>query len=188
MRAEIGEFWVPNPFRYPLDKNLSAFEPNRVLLNCGGFRFVDISWLSGAGAESDGRGVLVGDIDGDLQPDLIVRNQGGGALRTYLNRFPKASRLVLELEGTKSNRFGIGARVVAESGSLRVVRQLFPTHNAVCQQASRLRFGLGDARTVERLTIHWPSGLVQELRDVATNQFIRVREGSDAYRIVTRSD
>ena len=182
--ADLGDFWVPNPWRYPPDKNLSAYEPNRVMLNCGGFRFVDISWLSGAGSEADGRGVLVGDFDGDLQPDLIARNKGGGSVRVYLNRFPKVARLVLELEGTRSNRLGIGAHVVAEAGSRRVARQLYPTHNAVCQQSSRLRFGLGDATKVDRLTIHWPSGLVQELRDIATGQLIRVREGEAVYQVV----
>ena len=134
-----GEFWVPNPWRYPPDKNLSAFEPNRVYLNRGQLRFLGITFLSGAGSVADGRGALIADIDDDLQPDVIARNIGGGPVQVYLNRFPRSNRLTVTLEGTKSNRLGIGARLVAHVGGRKITRELFPTNNHLVQQASRVR-------------------------------------------------
>lgn len=168
-----------------MDKNLSAFEPNRTFLNRGEFRFLDITWLSGADSIGDGRGALVADIDGDLAPDLIVRNIGGGAVRVYRNRFPAVSRLTVTLLGSKSNRLGIGARVVVEADGHRRTRQLFPINNYTCQQASRLRFGLGDANRVDRLTVHWPSGEVTRLEDVAVNRHIRIREKDGGYDVIS---
>jgi len=172
-----GEFWVPNPWRYPSDRNLSAFEPNQVYLNRGNMQFINATYLSGAGSDGDGRGVLVGDIDGDMQPDLIVRQTGGGPLRVYANRFPKVRRLEVTLRGTKSNRTGIGARVVVEFGGRRLERQLFSNNNFFAQQAPQVRFGLGDARSVDRLTVHWPSGNTTVMRDVPTGQRLRIAEG-----------
>ena len=181
--AQHGEFWVKNPWRYPSDLNLSAFEPNRVYLNRGGLDFLDATYLSGAGSVGDGRGVLVADINGDLQPDLIARNIGGGSVVVYLNRFPRRGRLTVTLKGTRSNRLGIGARVVAAAGASHMVRELFPINNHLVQQASRVRFGLGDANRVDRLTVHWPSGEVTELHDLPADQHILVTEGKTGYTV-----
>lgn len=182
--TDLGDFWVANPWRYPPDQNLSAFEPNRVFLNLGGMRFLDVTWLSGAGWVGDGRGLHVADLDGDLQPDLIVRHVGGGAVRVYRNKFPRAHRLAVELRGTKSNRYGIGARVVAKAGGRTLAREVFPTNNHNCQQSTRATFGLGDTETVESLAVHWPSGTVQTFRNVRADQVIRITEGAEEFRIV----
>lgn len=183
-----GQFWVDNPWQFSeAGHNLSAFEPNRVLLNHGDMTFLDVSFLSGADSESDSRGVLVGDITGDLQPDLIVRNAGGGPLQIYENRFPPMNRLVVSLRGTRSNRLGIGARIVAEIKGRQLTRELFPTDNFYAQQASQARFGLGHADTVSRLTIHWPSGYIQVLHDVPVNQHIRITEGSNQFDTIAQS-
>lgn len=175
---------MPNPWRYPPAENLSAFEPNRLYLNRGGFRLVDATWISGAGTEADGRGALVGDLDGDLQPDLVARNIGGGSVQVFLNRMPPAPRLVVSLEGTRSNRLGVGARVVAEVGGKRLVRELFPANNYACQQGSFVEFGLDRAERVDRLTVAWPSDAVTELRDLPARRHIRIREASPGYVVI----
>ena len=169
---------MPNPWQVGLTSwNLSAYEPNQVFLNLGEERFIEIGYLTGGDSDGDGRGALVADLNGDLQPDLIVRQSGGGPLRVYANRFPSASRLVVSLEGTTSNRLGIGATVVAEVGARKIVRQLFPTNNFLVTQASQVEFGLGTAPQVDKLTVRWPSGPSQELRDVPAGMHIRITEG-----------
>jgi len=117
----------------------------------------------------------VADVNGDFQPDLIVRSGGGGPLRVFANQ-SKAQRLIVSLVGTKSNRLGIGARVVAEVGGRTLVRQVWSRNNFLGQQAPRARFGLGKNTKVDRLTIHWPSGHVQTLTDVAAGQHLTVKE------------
>ena len=176
--GDRGEFWVKSPWRYPPDKNLSGYEPNQILWNSGDFRFETLTYISGAGSRGDGRAVLFADLDGDLAPDLIVRQSSLGPLRVFLNRFPPSNRLILELEGTKSNRLGIGTRIEAHAGGNVIVRELYPRNNVHGQQAARVNLGLGDAAVVERLVLHWPSGLRQEWKNVRANRFLRLRDGA----------
>ena len=184
-----GEFWIANPWKVPrTDRNLSAFEPNQVFLNLNGRRFADIGYLTTADSDGDGRGVMVADVTGDLQPDLLVLQSGGGPLRVYANRFPPASRLVVSLDGRVSNRLGIGATVVAEVNGRRIVRQMFPTNNFATSQACQVRFGLGEARVVDRLLVNWPSGTVQEFRDVPVGVHIRITEGQPEFDVLLRGD
>lgn len=182
-----GEFWIVNPWNAIYTaRNVSAFEPNQVFLNLAPGRFAEISSLTAADSDGDGRGALVADITGDLQPDLLVRQSGGGPLRVYANRFPPTARLVVSLEGTQSNRLGIGATVVAEAGGQRIVRQLFSTNNLTTSQASEVRFGLGQAPKVDRLVVHWPSGTVQEFPSVPVGVHIRITEDQAEYRVLVR--
>jgi len=180
-----GEFWVESPWTYPPDRNLSAYEPNRVLLNTTGtgkepgIRLVDVSLVSGAGDVADGRGVLVLDVNGDLAPDLAVRHAGGGPLTVYRNEFPAAARLRIELVGDESNRRGLGALVVAEIGERRWARQMWTPNNFLAQQGAAVRFGFGDPGTtkrVDRLTVHWPSGQKTVLENVRVNRSLRIHE------------
>ncbi|MEM8884782.1 MAG: CRTAC1 family protein [Planctomycetota bacterium] len=174
------EFWVETPWEYPPDKNLSAFEPNVVLWNAGDFRFENLTYVSGAGFRGDGRAALWADIDGDLAPDLILRSSSLGPLRIYRNRFPKQARLIVELEGTDSNRLGLGARMEAHVGERVLVRELFAPNNFIGQQASRVNFGLGSAKKIDRFVLRWPSGHTQEWTDLPVDRHIRIREGEQA--------
>ena len=180
-----GEFWIANPWKVPRTRrNLSAFEPNQVFLNLDGGSFADIGYLTTADSDGDGRGVMVADVTGDLQPDLLVLQSGGGPLRVYANRFPPASRLVVSLDGTVSNRLGIGATVVAEVDGRRIVRQMLPTHNFSTSQGGQVRFGLGQARVVDRLVVNWPSGTVQEFRSVQVGVHIRITEDQPEFEVL----
>ena len=104
--SDRGEFWVQSPWNYPPHLNLSAYEPNRVLLNHGDWRFFDVSLISGAGITADGRAGLVADINGDLQPDLIVRSAGGGPLRVATYFVPPQPALTATREAGWSQADG----------------------------------------------------------------------------------
>lgn len=183
--AERGEFWIENPWKMnnrPL--NVSAYEPNQVFLAFASDRYVEIGHLTTADSDGDGRGAMIADVDGDLQPDVLVRQAGGGPLRVYANRFPAASRLAVSLEGTRSNRLGIGATVIAEVAGRRIMRQLFPDTNFASSQPAEVRFGLGAAQVVDRLLVRWPSGLEQEVERVPVGRHIRITEGKPGYRVL----
>jgi len=182
--ADRGDFWVKNPWRYPMDKNLSAYEPNRLYLNRGEMAFHDATWLSPAGTVSDGRGSITADFDGDLAPDILARNIGGGPVQIFLNRFPPAGRLVVRLRGTRSNRMGVGARISVEAGPLRLMRDLFPSNSHVTQQPCEVDFGLGAAKVIDVLRIRWPSGAVQELHDLPVGRRILIVEGQESHETV----
>jgi hypothetical protein len=173
-----GQFWVGNPWDIVgHGHNLSGFERNRAFLNLAPGRFADMSFLTGTDSDGDGRSVFGADIDGDGMQDLIVRQASIAPLLVFQNKFPKRHYLRVSLRGTKSNGLGVGARITAEVAGRRLVRELFPANTYMSQQPCEVHFGLGDATKIDRLTIRWPSGLVQELSDVAADQFVRITEG-----------
>jgi hypothetical protein len=184
----LGEFWVENPWELTArGYNLSAYERKRIYWNVQGGNFLDISHLTGADGDGDGRSVVAGDFRNNGQLDLVVRQAGGGPLLLYENQFPRRHYLEVSLRGRQSNRLGIGARLTAVAGDRPVVRELFPHNSFQSQMPSVAQFGLGDATRVDRLTIRWPSGRVQELTDLVADRHIVVdedKEGTDAVSTV----
>lgn len=176
----LGEFWSANPWTIVADgHNLSAYERNRAFLNVGGRTFLDISHLTGADSDGDGRSVVAADFRNVGMPDLIVRQAGGGPLLLYENRLPRRHYLTVSLRGRTSNRQGVGARLTAEVGGRRLVRELFPANGYRSQAPNQVHFGLADDAAVDTLTVRWPSGKVQVLTGLAADRHIVVDEGKD---------
>src|SRR5262249_22785314 len=142
-----------------------------------GQAFLDISYLTGADNDGDGRSVVAGDFRNNGQLDLVVRQVGGGSLLVYENCFPRRHYLKVSLRGTRSNRQGVGARLIATAGGQPLVRELYPINSFRSQMPNLVHFGLGEATKVDRLTIRWPSGKVQEFTDVVADRHILVDEG-----------
>lgn len=175
--TEAGEFWAANPFMIVQQgENLSAFERNRVYMNVKGEKFLDGSFASAADIDSDSRIVITADIDGDGAQDLLVGSSGGGALRAFRNQLPQGKRLHIRLVGTESNRTGVGVRVTAEIGGQKVIRDAFPSSGFRGVGPAGVWLGVGEAATIDRLTVRWPSGTIQEFTDVTTNRRIEIRE------------
>ena len=174
--TDLGEFWVEDPFKINWENNLSSYERNRAFLNLGGKEFLEISRLTGADSDGDGRSVVAADLDGDGREELIVRQSGGGPLKIFANRFPAGNWVEISLRGSPSNHRGIGARLVAEVGQRRIARDQFPVNSYRSQANNRVHFGLGEAEQIDRLTIRWPSGKIQTLKNVRKNQHIFIKE------------
>ena len=88
--------------------------------------------------------------------------------------------LRVELVGIQSNRYGIGARLFATAGDLRQMREILGGLGYY-QDELVAHFGLGPRTQVDQLEIRWPSGQVDVLRDIPSDQKIRVFEGREAY-------
>jgi hypothetical protein len=175
----IGEFWVANPwFVSGSGYNLSGYERNRVYLNNGGKDFDDISALTTADSDGDGRAVVAGDFNADGMEDLLVRQAGGGPLLLFENRFPKKHWLKVSLRGTRSNSKGIGSHLEAKVAGRRIVRELYPVNGFMAQSPAYAHFGLGDETKVDELTVRWPSGLVEHIKDVKADQHLVLTEGT----------
>ena len=187
--ASLGEFWVDNPFDIIRHgHNLSCYERNRAYLNVRGQDFLDVSYLSGADSDGDGRSVVAGDFRNTGQLDLVVRQAGGGALLLFENQFPRRHSLTVTLRGRTSNRQGIGARLTATVAGQPLVRELYPLNSFRSQMPARVHFGLGGAAVVDRLTVQWPSGKVQEFASLAGDRHVVIDEGAEgnaAVRTVT---
>lgn len=184
----LHEFWVGNPWQIVVNgHNLSAFERNRVFLNVKGSNFLDISHLTGADSDGDGRAVVAADFRNRGRMDLVVRQAGGGPLLFFENRLPQKHYLRVSLHGRASNRQGIGARLTAQVRGRQLVRELYPANGFYSQAPCEAHFGLDDATTVDTLTIRWPSGKTQVLKGLKADRHIVVdedREGDEAITAV----
>src|SRR5262249_29957270 len=156
--------------------NLSAFERSRAWLNLRGQGFMDVSYLSGADDDGDGRCVVAGDFRNNGRLDVVVRKVGGQPLQVYENDFPQKHYLKVTLRGTKSKRQGVGARLVAVVNGQPLVREMYPQNSYRSQMPNLVHFGLGDHDHVERLTIRWPSGAEQVLTDLAGDRHVIIEE------------
>ncbi len=165
---DAGEFWVENPFSMKSrGMNLSAYERNRFYLNLDGKEFVDASFASAVDLDSDSRSVVAADFDRDGSIDLLVGSDGGGPLRLFLNRIPKTQNSIrIELTGAQSNRPAIGSRVTIDVGGRSIVRDLLPANGFMGQGPAELVVGIGEVDEIDRMTVRWPTGIIQELVNI----------------------
>lgn len=155
------------------------FYAERPLLfrNEGRGKFVEIGLKSGEAMARPvvGRGCAYADIDLDGDADLILTVNGGPAVLLRNDGGNKNNAIRLILQGTKSNRSGIGAVVEAKVG-MESVRSMLRSGSSYCSQSELpLTIGLGQEPKAS-LTIRWPSGTVTELKDVAANRIVTVNE------------
>ncbi len=184
----LGEFWVENPWEIVKNgHNLSAYERNRTWMNLRGSDFLDLSYLTGTDSDGDGRSVVAGDFRNIGRLDLVVRQVGGGPLLLFENDFPQRHFLKVSLRGQQSNRLGVGARLTATVNGQALVREMYPLNSFRSQMPNLVHFGLAEADKVQRLTIRWPSGKVQEFVDLKADAHLVVdesKEGDAALEVV----
>jgi hypothetical protein len=101
----------------------------------------------------------------------------GAPAEIWLNASPDAAHwLEIRLQGTKSNRDAIGARIKLVSKTGTQYDHVSTSAGYASSSARPTHFGLGTDSVVQQLQIRWPSGLVTELRDVACDQVLTVKE------------
>jgi hypothetical protein len=156
--------------------------PNVLFQNIGNGSFSDITGVIGGGA-FDGRGVAFADFDNDGDLDLVVTADAGEPNRLWRNDSVTGHHwLGVHLRGTRSNRSAIGARVVVTTVDGSIVQEVSGGAGRGSQNSLPLEFGLGTATVVEAITIRWPSGTVQTLRNVSADRYIELTEPAVATR------
>ena len=121
-----------------------------------------------------------GDIDNDGAMDILINNNDGPPLLLHNHGTPGSHFVVFRLEGTRSNRDAIGARVQLSAGGLHQRRDVKSGGSYLSSSDPRLHFGLGKAATVDRVEVRWPSGLRQTFGPLPTDRFYLLREGTAA--------
>jgi hypothetical protein len=151
---------------------------NELLMNDHGQRFLDMRTPSRADDPARSRGVATADYDRDGRLDLVVVDQPG-TIHLYRNVTPRAKQHWLEVRtrGTRSNRDGCGARVTLAARSGTQVREVFCGSVGLGSGSDTVvHFGLATAKVATRLTIGWPSGMKQVLRNVKADRLLTVTE------------
>ena len=157
-------------------RSLSGYQRKRVWINDGFGNFTDVAQAVGATDTNDGRAVALADFRNTGVLDVVVANQRGPLL-IYENRVaPVRHWIQFELEGTKSNRSAIGARVELHWNGHVQAQQVTAATGFSAQNQRWLHYGLGQARTVDRAVIRWPSGLEQTIANPSVDIRHHVKE------------
>jgi enediyne biosynthesis protein E4 len=160
--------------------NLVVEQPNTVFRNLGGMKFSALTQEAGLTAQPPARhrGSAVGDLNGDGRLDVVVSAISAPA-EIWINRSPGNNHwLEFKLQGTKSNRDGIGARIKVVTKSGTQYNHMTTSAGYASSSAGPVHFGIGANRSVDLAEIRWPSGMIQQLHDVTCDRVITVKEPS----------
>ncbi len=160
------------------EPRITVAQPNTVFRNLGGMKFAALTAEAGFTAQPPARhrGSAVGDFNGDGRLDVVV-NAISAPAEIWINQSPGNNHwLDIKLQGTKSNRDGIGARIKVVTKSGAQYNHMTTAFGYASSSAGPVHFGLGQNATADLVQIHWPSGIVQELHDVAVDRVLPVKE------------
>ncbi len=146
--------------------------------NLGGGKFRDISQSAGPGLleKHSSRGTAFGDIDNDGLVEVAINSQNETPSLLKQSSRPSGHWILLRLTGTRSNRSAIGARVKVTAGERTQMDEVRSGGSYLSQNDLRLHFGIGTAKTVDRVEIIWPSGVRQVLGSQLCDRVLTVRE------------
>ncbi len=155
-------------------------EPCFFYHNAGNGKFED--WSAGLGPDFQkagvNRGLAIGDFDNDGRLEAAVARLNDVPLFFHVKALPANNWLLLRLEGRKSNRDAIGAKIRAVLPSGRTLYEFVSTANGIYSASDkRIHLGLGKDVQISQLEIRWPSGVVQKLANVRAGQVLQVVEG-----------
>ncbi len=156
--------------------------PSRLYENRADGRLVDVSGQAGEcwKVEHVGRGLAAGDLDNDGRIDAVIVAQNE-PLAYFHNRSANVGHFVMfRLEGTKSNRDGVGASLAVTAGGRRQVAQRTGGGSYQSANDPRLHFGLGDRDRVDSVEVVWPSGQVDRWTNFGADTGYVLREGEPA--------
>lgn len=172
---------------YPEVAKISPHFPTRspsiLFRNQGDGTFIEMGADAGPGIEArhSSRGAAFGDFDNDGDMDVLIMNVNEPPSLLRNDAPPGNHWIKIRLEGTKSNRSAIGARVVAHYGGKQQVQEILSGCSFLSSNDPRLHFGLGGATAVD-LEIRWPSGLVEHVHGATADQLLTLREGEGAIK------
>jgi hypothetical protein len=153
-------------------------QPNTVFRNLRDMKFAAFTSEAGLTSRppSRHRGSAIGDLNGDGRVDVVVTALKAPA-EIWMNESPSASHwLEIKLQGTKSNRDGIGARIKIVTKSGTQYDHKSTAAGYASSSAGPVHFGLGSDASIDLIEIRWPSGIVQQMRDVAADRIVTVKE------------
>jgi enediyne biosynthesis protein E4 len=161
-----------------VQKRVSYAEPPHLFRNLGGGKFTEVTEQMGKvfSMPKVARGAAYADIDNTGFLDILLTTNGGPAY-LFHNEGGTNHSLRIKLQGTKSNRDGIGAVVRVTSGNEKQQKMLRSGSSYLSQSELVLTFGLGGQVKADTVEMQWPSGQIDKLTNVNAGQTVTVEEG-----------
>ena len=176
------DFFLVNGHVYPqidsLNRPTRFLEPKLLFFNQQDGSFKNVSRQIGPALQTEqvSRGVAVGDLFNDGKMDVVVENLVGKPMILRPEGGPADHWISFQLEGVKSNRLALNARVRATAGDLVQLGEVISGGSYLSQHDLRIHFGLGAHDHLDRAEILWPNGKKEVLNNLAADRFYAVRE------------
>jgi hypothetical protein len=161
------------------DDTTSYLARNILLRNTGKGTFVNVSDRCGSGlaVKLSSRGAAFDDLDNDGDIDAVILNSRREP--TVLRNETSNSNhwIQVHLKGVKTNRDGVGAQVKVVAGDLSQIDEVHSGRGYQSHYGSRLHFGLGPRKQVDRIEVRWIGGGTDVIQKISANQLITITEG-----------
>jgi hypothetical protein len=155
-------------------------EPRVLYHNNGNGTFTEVSATAGPAFQvrDSGRGLAIGDLWNDGRMSAVITNMNSN-VALLVNQTRNSNHWIgLRMVGTKSNRDGIGARVIVRAGQRTFLDEVRSGSSYDSNSDMRVHFGLGAISRVDWVEVRWPSGLVERFANVPTDKISTLKEGS----------
>ncbi len=178
------DLFIVNGHVYPqvdqINSSLHYLEPKLLFLNERNGKFKDMSKLVGPAIQIPqvSRGMAIGDLFNDGKLEAVVENLQGEPMILRPDGGPRNHWISFQLEGVKSNRLALNARVRVTAGDLAQLGEVISGGSYLSQSDLRVHFGLGSHSRVDKAEVTWPGGKTEILTNLAVDHFYSVREGS----------
>ena len=177
------DFFLVNGHVYPqVDRSHTAaryLEPKLLFVNEHDGTFRNASKLVGDAlpVPQVSRGLAVGDLFNDGRMEAVVENLVGKPMILRPEGGPQNHWVSFQLEGVKSNRLALNARVRTTAGDLVQLGEVFSGGSYLSQNDLRIHFGIGGHDHLDRAEVLWPDGTRETLTNLAADRYYLVREG-----------
>jgi hypothetical protein len=160
-------------------RNVGYAQPPQLFLNNGKGDFREVGAEAGGGFNRPkvGRGLAIGDFDGDGDLDVLMTTNNGPAYLFRNDQTGGNRSIRFHLGGTKSNRDGIGARVKIFENGVMQTRTVRGGSSYLSQSELPVTFGVGRQDRIERVVVDWPSGRSEEFKQLAAGKSYVIAEG-----------
>jgi len=167
-----------------LSHSLVRAKPNSaiVLTDVTGDTGIDFKHTDGSSGgyyivETVCAGLALFDYDNDGDVDVVVLNSRREPT-LMRNDSPKQGHwLQVRLRGTKTNRDGVGAGVTVTAGDVELVDEVHSGCGYQSHYGTRLYFGLGENKSVDRIEVRWTGGATEVFRDITADRLVTLVEG-----------
>ncbi|MCH7883576.1 CRTAC1 family protein [Patescibacteria group bacterium] len=174
------DLYVVNGTQNPAQFNKPGVKQNdldELFQNNGDGTFTKITNEAGIYGNQPKAAAAFADYNNDGFIDIFVRGRrNNDEGRLYQNKKNRNNWLTLQLIGTKSNRDGVGARIIIKSGATSQIREVTSGDSYLAQNGLWQTFGLGSTSIVDTVEIIWPSGIKQKLHNIKVNQKMVITE------------